>query len=57
MSFTENSYEVVIIELLKNLGYEYQYGPDIIRDYIFHISMINYGLVCRSLILQNAKML
>ena len=39
MSFTENSYEVVIIELIKNLGYEYQYGPDIIRDY--HLPYIN----------------
>lgn len=33
MSFTENSYEKAIIELFVNLGYDYQYGPEITRDY------------------------
>ena len=33
MSFTENSYEYALIELFRQLGYEYLYGPDIERDY------------------------
>ena len=33
MSFTENSYEKAILELFGNLGYDYQYGPEITRDY------------------------
>ena len=31
-SFTEASYENSIIELLKNMGYTYVYGPDFDRD-------------------------
>lgn len=53
MSFTENSYEVVIIELLKNLGYEYQYGPDIIRDY--HLPYINDQLWTSLSIINSTK--
>ena len=33
MSFSENSYEKAILELFVNLGYDYQYGPEITRDY------------------------
>ena len=31
--FTEDSYEQALIELFKQMGYEYEYGPDIERDY------------------------
>ncbi len=31
--FTENDYEQALIELFKQMGYEYEYGPDIERDY------------------------
>lgn len=34
MPFTEANYENAIIELLRDhLGYEYSYGPDVMRDY------------------------
>lgn len=34
MSFAEDNYEKAIIELFQDeLGYSYQYGPDIVRDY------------------------
>lgn len=33
MSYTENSYELSIIELFQNLGYQHVYGPAIERDY------------------------
>ena len=33
MSFTEQEYENAIIELYQNLGYNYVYGPSIVRDY------------------------
>ena len=33
MAFSENSYEKAILELFVNLGYDYQYGPEITRDY------------------------
>jgi type I restriction enzyme R subunit len=33
MTFTENSYEHALIELYRQLGYGYLYGPDIDRDY------------------------
>ena len=33
MSFTESNYENAVLELLQSLGYNYQYGPDIVRDY------------------------
>ena len=33
MSFTESNYENAVIQLFKNLGYNYIYGPDIERDY------------------------
>ena len=33
MSFTEDTYEQSIIELLESLGYQHVYGPDIERDY------------------------
>ena len=32
-SFTEADYENSVIELFKNMGYEYVYGPDVERDY------------------------
>ncbi len=31
--FTENSYEQALIELFKRMGYEYEYGPNITRNY------------------------
>ena len=31
--FTEDTYEQALIALLQDLGYRYQYGPDIERDY------------------------
>ena len=31
--FTENTYEQALIELFEELGYNYQYGPDLQRDY------------------------
>lgn len=34
MSFAEDNYEKAIIELFQDeLGYSYQYGPDVVRDY------------------------
>ena len=33
MSFTESNYENAVLELFQSLGYNWQYGPDIIRDY------------------------
>lgn len=33
MSFTEDSYEKALISIFQNMGYQYLYGPDIIRDY------------------------
>ena len=33
MPFTEDEYEQAIIELYQGLGYDYVYGPDIVRDY------------------------
>lgn len=33
MSYTENSYELSIIELFEKMGYSHVYGPDIERDY------------------------
>ena len=33
MSFTESNYENAVLQLFQNLGYNYTYGPDIIRDY------------------------
>lgn len=33
MSFTESNYENAVLQLLQSLGYNYQYGPDIVRDY------------------------
>lgn len=33
MSYTENSYELSVIELFQKMGYEHVYGPDIERDY------------------------
>ena len=31
--FTEDTYEQALIALFKELGYNYKYGPDIVRDY------------------------
>lgn len=31
--FTEAEYEEAIIELYQNLGYDYVYGPDVVREY------------------------
>ena len=31
--FSENTYEQVLIELFQELGYHYEYGPDMTRDY------------------------
>ena len=33
MSYTENSYELSIIELFEKMGYSHVYGPDVERDY------------------------
>ena len=32
--FREDNVEQAIIEQLKELGYEYEYAPDIARDYL-----------------------
>lgn len=32
-NFTEDLYEQALIELFQNLGYNYEFGPDIMRDY------------------------
>ena len=34
MTFTEDNYEKAVIELFQQLGYEYEYGPTIVRDYM-----------------------
>ncbi len=31
--FSENDYELALIDLFKELGYQYEYGPDVERDY------------------------
>ena len=31
--FTEEKYEQALIELFQSLGYDYEYGPDMERDY------------------------
>lgn len=31
--FSEDTYEQALIELFRDLGFRYQYGPDIERDY------------------------
>lgn len=33
MTFTEDSYEKALIALFQEMGYQYEYGPDIERDY------------------------
>lgn len=33
MAFAEDNYENAVIELFEQLGYDYEYGPDIVRDY------------------------
>lgn len=33
LSFNENTLEQIVIEELQSLGYDYQYGPDLERDY------------------------
>ncbi len=33
MAFNENTLEQIVIEELQSLGYDYQYGPDLGRDY------------------------
>ena len=33
MAFTEANYEESVLELFRNLGYKYVYGPDLDRDY------------------------
>lgn len=33
MAFTEDSYEKALIALFQDMGYQYEYGPDIERDY------------------------
>lgn len=33
MPFTEDNYEKALISLFEGMGYQYQYGPDIERDY------------------------
>ncbi len=40
--YTEDSYEKALIQLFESLGYEYQYGPDIERDYNlpYHLDQI-----------------
>ena len=47
MSFTEANFEKAIIELLhEHLGYEYQYGPDVERDYTqpVHLELLRSSL-------------
>ena len=55
MPFTEANFENAIIELFRDqLGYDYLYGPDVVRDYtqplhleLFRVSLylhINFGL-------------
>ena len=31
--FTEDSYEQALIDLFRDMGYDYEYGPDMERDY------------------------
>ena len=33
MIFSEDTYEQALIELFRELGFNYKYGPDIERDY------------------------
>ena len=33
MIFSEDTYEQALIELFRELGFTYEYGPDIERDY------------------------
>ena len=33
MIFSEDTYEQALIELFRELGFNYEYGPDIERDY------------------------
>lgn len=33
MAFAEDNYENAVLQLFQQLGYDYQYGPDIERDY------------------------
>ncbi len=33
MFFTEDSYEKALISIFQNMGYQYVYAPDIVRDY------------------------
>ena len=33
ITFSEADYENSIIELFKGMGYQYSYGPDIVRDF------------------------
>lgn len=47
MPFTEANYESAIIELLRDhLGYEYLYGPDVVRDYTqpLHLEQLQASL-------------
>ncbi len=47
MSFTEDNYEHALIEIFRNLGYEYLYGPEVERDYYvpFYESQLRQSLV------------
>lgn len=42
-NFTENSYEIAILELLEEMGYEHLYGPDIARDYSIPIYLDQFS--------------
>ena len=33
MDFSEDTYEQALIELFRELGFSYKYGPDLVRDY------------------------
>ncbi len=47
MPFTEANFEKAIIELFRDqLGYDYLYGPDVVRDYTqpLHLKLLRVSL-------------
>ena len=47
MPFTEANFENAIIELFRDqLGYDYHYGPDVVRDYSqpLHLELVRASL-------------
>lgn len=53
MTFAEDNYEMAVVELFQQLGYDYEYGPNIVRDYtepvymnelLFSLKRVNLNL-------------